>query len=116
MYKRQDQVGPITRSCGQLITWEGGDPEGIVVISGMSTSLGGSTIGMLSCYERVSAGRFTIPAYVLLAMPPGETWPFLVWPFLSVTGMTKPRTFTSPGLDLGTVTGTSTSAKVLAFR
>ncbi len=116
VWTNKDLVGPITRSRGQLITWEGGDPEGIVVISGMSTSLGGSMIGMLSCYERVSAGRFTIPAYVLLAMPPGETWPFLAWPFLGVTSMTQLRTFTSPGLDLGTVTGTSSSAKVLAYR
>ena len=73
-------------------------------------------MGMFGCYERVSARQFTIPAHVLLAMPPSETSLLLPWPFLGVHGMTRLWTFTAPGLDLGTVTGTSTSAKVLAYR
>jgi hypothetical protein len=49
------------------------------------------------CNAPVSAGQFTVPPSVLLALPSGTG-------SLSVENSTNPQTFTATGLDLGYVT------------
>jgi uncharacterized protein (TIGR03437 family) len=69
-------TGPIPRSTGLTINWTGGDPSGFVDITAIgSTLLSGlepsaTTPGVLiECIAPANTGSFTIPTYVLSALP-----------------------------------------------
>ena len=85
-------LGPatITRSQGLTVNWTGGDPNSYVLITGTSNPL--AVAGVFSCYVPVGAGAFTVPAYVLSAMPAGSGT-------LTVENVTTPVTFAATGLD-----------------
>jgi hypothetical protein len=61
----------IDRSQGLLVTWTGGNPGTYVIISGTVTSAVGLAMGY-DCRVAVEAGQFTVPSYILSAMPPGK--------------------------------------------
>ena len=105
-------VNQVTRSAGQTVTWSGGDPNGFVFILGAS-SAGANGGAVFNCVERANAGTFTIPAYVLLALPAtvGENIGFL-----TLTNVTNPVTFSASGLDLGTIAASSGSQKTVTYR
>ncbi len=61
--------GQINRSNPYTIAWTGGDANGWVDIQGF-TDVGGYDLGF-ECAAPATAGQFTIPSYILLAMAPG---------------------------------------------
>jgi uncharacterized protein (TIGR03437 family) len=105
-------VNQVTRSAGQTVTWSGGDPNGYVFILGAS-SAGANGGAVFSCVERANLGTFTIPAYVLLALPAtvGENIGFL-----TLNNVTQAVTFTASGLDLGTIAASSGAQKTVTYR
>ncbi|HYP08073.1 MAG TPA: hypothetical protein VER03_17710 [Bryobacteraceae bacterium] len=105
-------VNQVTRSAGQTVTWSGGDPQGYVVILGAS-SFGATGGAVFTCIERASAGTFTIPAYVLSALPAtvGDNIGFL-----TLNNVTQPVSFTATGLDLGNIIASSGSQKTVTYR
>jgi uncharacterized protein (TIGR03437 family) len=78
------------------VTWRGGDPTGVVGISGYAPGSFPWAPASFICTERVAAGRFTVPAYVLGSLQPGLTFT------IGVTEVPQNR-FRAPGLDLGLV-------------
>lgn len=66
-----DQISAIDRTKSVTVKWSGGDPSSFVNINGSSInrSRNVTLIGNFSCSERISAGQFTIPAFVTLALP-----------------------------------------------
>jgi hypothetical protein len=62
---------------GLKVTWTGGTPGSYVEISGGATARINSTtvVANYSCLEHVEAGQFTVPSYILQALPvgPGST-------------------------------------------
>ena len=92
-------LGTVTRSQGATVTWSAGASGTYVEISGDSTAtIAGQTVSVsFVCNAPVSAGQFTVPPSVLLALPSGTG-------SLSVENSTNPQTFTATGLDLGYVT------------
>jgi hypothetical protein len=64
----------VTRSAGLTINWSGGQPSGYIQIIGQSTVIGSSpTItGQFQCFLPQSIGTFTVPPYVLSALPAGS--------------------------------------------
>jgi uncharacterized protein (TIGR03437 family) len=65
----------IDRTQGFTATWTGGNPGSYVVVSGTSTSTGtaanpAATVGF-TCFANVADGRFSVPPYILSALPPG---------------------------------------------
>ena len=102
-----DSVGPnIDRTQGVTVNWSGGDPNGFVNIVGTSTNVTGTATnnvtlqGSFSCTAPVSAGTFTVPSFVTLAMPVSKSVPPLtpigtigLWNYVV-------QRFTVPGLDL----------------
>ncbi len=64
----------ITRANGVTITWTGGDANGYVDIQGYAglTQAGGYDVGF-ECTAPATAGTFTIPPSILLAMPTGAS-------------------------------------------
>jgi uncharacterized protein (TIGR03437 family) len=86
----------VSRANGVNLTWSGGASGSIVYIGGTSSS---STVSAsFTCYAPVSAGAFTVPSYVLLALPAGTGT-------LGITNETNPVSFTASGLDTGILFG-----------
>jgi hypothetical protein len=86
----------VTRANGITLTWSGGAANYIIQITGESATDNTSTNGAsFGCYVAASAGTFTIPASVLLALPSG---PFGGWGFAPYT---PSGTFSASGLNLG---------------
>ena len=90
----------INRAQGYTVTWSGGVPGTYVEIGGqstISTNAQGTSFVSASflCYARVDAGQFTVPSWVLLALPPN------IQGSLYVENQTLPQTFSAPGLDYG---------------
>jgi hypothetical protein len=104
-------LGSIDRTKDLTINYSGGASGDYVAILGSSTSTSAAQHATVSfvCTEKASAGAFTIPAFVLSALPvsgnitissslgnvsgPGG--------FLLVGNYPLSNTFTAPGLDLG---------------
>jgi uncharacterized protein (TIGR03437 family) len=98
-------VTAITRSSGATVTWSGGAPGVTVTISGSSSNTSGGKIvvATFTCQAPRSAGQFTIPVPVLLALPSGSGT-------LSISDTTgaaagQVATFSATGLDLGLLSG-----------
>jgi hypothetical protein len=103
----QSSINTITRANGVNVTWAGADPNSFVVVSGWSLSTPGASAGF-NCTVSAGAGQFTVPAVVLLALPPsyiimedGQSQPA---GNLTVGTVTPPVRFSATGLNLGLVT------------
>lgn len=70
--KPDSQATAVSRASGLTVTWTGGTPDSYVEIDGSSaTDNTGKTAASFQCLAPASAGSFTIPPSVLLAMPAG---------------------------------------------
>ena len=77
-FDNSDQLGAsLDRTKGVTVKWSGGDPNSYVSIVGVSTNVTGNVTlsGNFTCTERISAGQFTVPPYVTLAMPATKSDP-----------------------------------------
>ena len=92
----------VIRSDGMTVTWRGGDPNGhveIELISALDSSF--NTAALAYCKAPASAGTFTIPSYVLLALPAGNFTALELGPG-TVQGAAS-ASFTATGLSIGFV-------------
>ncbi len=96
VWTNSSAITAVNRASGQPINWTGGAPASFVYISGTSSSSTASA--SFTCYAPVSAGSFTVPSYVLLAMPAGSGT-------LGVTNESTPVSFSASGLDYGIAFG-----------
>jgi hypothetical protein len=86
----------VARSNGLTVTWSGGDPSGnvrIVVTSATDNTY--TNADQAVCIAPASAGTFTIPPYVLLALPAGTFAGFVLQPADSAV------VFPATGLNIG---------------
>ena len=63
----------VSPGAGLKVTWTGGNPGSWVLING-ATALhanGVTVAGSYDCLEHVEAGQFTVPSYILSALPAG---------------------------------------------
>lgn len=105
-------ISTISRAQGVNVTWSGGAPGTYVGISGVSSATvnGRSLSVSFSCQAPVSAGQFTVPPPVLLALPAGTGT-------LDVGNYSNIKTFTATGLDLGYLMGyASTDKSSIAYQ
>lgn len=91
-WTNEASINTVTRSQGQQVTWSGGAANSYVIINGSST--GNGVGGSFTCYAPVSAQQFTVPSYVLLALPAGIG-------SLSLENSTTPVSFSASGLNYG---------------
>jgi uncharacterized protein (TIGR03437 family) len=88
----------VTRSNGMTVTWTGGDPNGRVQIVVSSAFDNSFTAGRQAfCQTQAKAGTFTIPAYIMTALPAGNFGGIVLQP--APTSVP----FTAPGIALGTI-------------
>jgi uncharacterized protein (TIGR03437 family) len=101
-WTNQSAAATVTRSSGLQVTWTGGASGGtlgsIVVIDGSSSSATSGVFGSYTCIAPVSAGQFTVPAYILLGLPAGTGTTL-------VENSTNYTSFTASGLDRGAALG-----------
>jgi hypothetical protein len=90
-------ISTINRSQGVTITWGGGSAGTFVVIRGSSATGAPANLRVdFACAAPVTAGAFTVPPSILLAMPPTGSADLVVY------NVTIPTHFSATGLDLGT--------------
>jgi uncharacterized protein (TIGR03437 family) len=92
VWSNMSSISSVVRANGMTVTWQFGTSGTYVVIGG-SSSANGLTVSF-TCSAAVSAGQFTVPSAVLLALPVGSGT-------LLVENSTNPVTFTATGLDFG---------------
>lgn len=98
----------VNRAAGLTVNWTGGDPAGYVGISGTSTFYGTTAattaVASFNCTARTSAGTFTVPPIVLLALPPSGNFPnttSLSQGTLGLSSASGAALFQASGLSLG---------------
>ena len=89
-------LATITRSQGATVTWSGGFPNGDVQVSGGISAQFATQYGAVRffCHAPSRAGQFTIPASILMALPPGGG-------SLAVENFTAPQGVSATGIDVG---------------
>jgi len=108
VWSNMNSISTVTRSNGVTVNWTGGDPSSYTSITGLSFgSVNGSVsnfvVGDFTCQAQTSAGTFTVPSAVLLALPASTTIEGISFSSLSLSNDTAPVTFTATGLDIGWV-------------
>jgi hypothetical protein len=104
VWTNQGSIASVNRSQGATVAWTGGDPGTYVSIVGSSVARSGSPVGSyFNCSAPVSAGKFTIPAAVLLSLPPSSM--VSASSFLRVGNTTNAQNFTVSGVDIGIISG-----------
>ncbi|HTB09971.1 MAG TPA: hypothetical protein VK752_00295 [Bryobacteraceae bacterium] len=84
--------GTVTRSLGLPIAWTGASANSFVSITGSSTTP--TAVASFTCSVPAGADQFTIPSYILQALPPGKG-------SLSVINVASITGFSATGIDGG---------------
>jgi hypothetical protein len=95
-WTNQSAAASVTRGQGLLISWTGGFGTYVIIIG--SSSGAGGVSGSYLCVAPVSAGSFTVPSYILLALPAGTGATL-------IQNSTNFSQFSASGLDFGTAIG-----------
>jgi uncharacterized protein (TIGR03437 family) len=94
----------ISRSSDLTVTWSGGATGGIVGVLGSSADPSTAAEAQFACVTQADAGTFTVPAWVLSALPASATDPSVGAKvgFLTIaTTLTSPILFQATGVDVG---------------
>lgn len=95
-------ITQVDRSQGFTLDWTGG--SGNVFITGLSYALVNRTLvgAQFTCLAKASDTMFTVPPYVLMALPASVTVNTQVQGFLYVDNQAATASFSANGLDVGT--------------
>jgi hypothetical protein len=118
-WTNKDAVAAADRTQDLTVTWTGGVPDKeFALIVGLSAG-NQATAGFL-CAEKLSAGKFTVPAWVLSSLPASATFMGGVLPGGALGVGTAPFTnvgrFTGPGLDFGVFTYEQATVSFLYYQ
>ena len=105
-WTNQATTTTVNRASGVTLNWTGGDPNGTVDITGSSyaaaADLTSSVGASFNCQAPASAGTFTVPPAVLLALPPSATVAGIaIGGDLSIESLSAFQQYSAPGLDFG---------------
>ena len=104
---------PVTRANPLTITWSGGDGNGFVDILGKAQNSDGQYNVGFECAAPTSAGQFTIPSSILLAMPTGPS----AFASIQVSTAALPYTLgTIPGFDAAIETSQFSTLVPLVYK
>ena len=105
-WTNRDSFSVIQRSQDLTVTWTGGDSaKEYVIVGANSLNTARQVAAGITCMERASAGRFTIPAWLLATLPasgslPGTSLPMGRVEFSTYT-IVEPARFQAQGIDVG---------------
>jgi len=101
----------INRAADITVNWTGGRESDLVSIFGTSSLQNPFVSAIFRCLERAPVGTFTVPSWVLSAIPPSTTG------FLSLgTQATDQNRFEVTGVDSGFIVTGSSSSRLITFR
>jgi uncharacterized protein (TIGR03437 family) len=92
----ESSFATVPRTIPQRVTWSGGDPNSVVVILGLSVDSTGTFASVFTCAEKIGAGSFSIPQYVLSWLPANS----IATGILALSDLVQSR-FSATGLDAG---------------
>jgi uncharacterized protein (TIGR03437 family) len=106
-WTNQDSFSVVRRSQDLTVTWTGGDSaKEYVFVGAISYDMTRGVAAEITCMERASAGRFTIPSWLLSTLPassglfPGTSLPRGIVNFSTYT-IVEPARFQAEGIDVG---------------
>ena len=112
-WTNEKSISSITESEGQLITWTGGATGTYMVIGGQSSTsppLGEIPQSVVfECFVPVGDQQFTIPSYVLLALPKGKG-------SIGITNTASPVGFTATGIGHGVALAIDTTDENVTYK
>jgi uncharacterized protein (TIGR03437 family) len=112
-WTNEASISTVTESQGQLVTWTGGAPGTYVAIGGQSSTSPPAGVVPESvsfeCFVPVADQQFTVPSYVLLALPTGNGT-------LGLSNNASPVPFTATGIDGGVVLAGDTTYNNIIYR
>jgi hypothetical protein len=121
-WTNQTQIASVSRSEGVTVKWDPatGDPSGYVLIAGTSTAGTSSSTAVgaaFTCSAPTTAGTFTVPPNVLLALPATVSVSgFTVPGTLALYGNSAPVAFHADGIDLGVATDTVAISSSVSYQ
>jgi len=119
-WTNQSTVTDVPRAQDLTIEWSGGDPNGYVTIVGASTSDSPQVTATFACIANAGLGRFTVPSWVLSAMPASGTLAEgginFANGFLLVGTYPPLAPFSAPGLDFGFASAVYLQGKNVPYR
>lgn len=116
-WTNQESISSIARSQGITVRWNAGAPDSLVIISGYSSDGNAKVDASFYCVERGSVGRFTVPSYVLSALPVTQVDNVNDLGAALMVGATgQYASFAASGLDKGVVNSTSLAGKIVTYQ
>jgi uncharacterized protein (TIGR03437 family) len=110
-WTNQNSLSTVTLADGLTVNWGGVLGSNVILIEGISATDKTLTNGAgFSCAAPASAGTFTVPPSVMLALPAGSYGTLYFKPAIGPIG------FTASGLNLGYVTSNLLTAIPIAFQ
>jgi hypothetical protein len=107
-WTNRDAIEAVPRAQDLVITWTGGEEDQeIVLIVGFSARTDLNVMGMYMCAERMNAGQFTVPAWLLSTLPASSPWNILSEDdppsglYVGRISRLDLNRLTAPGLDSG---------------
>jgi len=102
IWTNRNDISVIPRSQDLTLIWSGGGDREVVAILGTSATPAAGVGARFICTERAGAGRFTVPAHVVSALPLSGSSEGVPIGFVML-GSTAAETnrFQAPGLDVG---------------
>jgi len=117
-WTNQSNITDVNRANGQQVTWSGGDPSSLVLITGYSqgSTASDATGATFVCFANNADKQFTIPSYVLLALPQSVVVSGVSTGGLLVGSSSTPKSFTAVGMDAGYLISNSTSLQTVNYK
>jgi len=109
-WTNKDEIGVVDRTHSLTVTWTGSNLAGYVLFGGAASGAG--TGAAFACVESAQKGTFTVPAYVLSAMPMASSDKGYL--FLVAHPLQNP--FSATGIDAGYFVDFSSDSKTAAFQ
>ena len=120
-WTNRDSLTSVDRTQDLTVTWSGGisDKEYVLIVG---LSAGSQAVSAFACAEKVSAGQFTVPAWVVSSIPASATFSLgdqtLPGGILGVgtAPLTNVGRFTATGLDVGIFSYEQATANLVLFQ
>jgi hypothetical protein len=109
VWTNQSSITTLNRAQGQQVTWSGGAPGTYVQIGGQSAVAVGVGATFV-CLAPVNDGQFTIPAWILLALPPNNNGA------LHLSNVVYGQIYSVPNLDYAYSFTESLTDKVVTYQ
>jgi uncharacterized protein (TIGR03437 family) len=117
VWTNQDAINNVPRNMDLRVNWTGGGANDLVFISGASGQSTPRITASFVCMERASAGGFTIPSYVLSALPISEVISGVPTGNLNLSTIGGfDNSFTASGLDYGTFNYSAGTGKQVNYQ